>query len=162
MPALSPENRLMQGVGGCAMRFAGNFFSEWQGKGSHHTLLAAFVACAVGATACAAVVLSLVSSPTTQPAVSSNSRAIVRNAGAPEATQSVQDHPMAETPSRPAVNAVASGPDEPARQAQENHEVEVRGQESRKHSRVVIRSREPYWRRPFSHAFSRSPRFSSW
>src|SRR6516164_3753478 len=126
------------------MRFAGNFFSEWQGKGSHHTLLAAFVACAVGATACAAVVLSLVSSPTTQLAVSSNSpRAIVRNAGAPEATQSAQDHPMAETPSRPAVNAVASGPDEPARQAQENHQAEVHGQESRKHSRVVIRSREP-------------------
>src|SRR5215469_11214892 len=145
------------------MRFAGNFFSEWQGKGSHHTLLAAFVACAVGATACAAVVLSLVSSSTTQPAVSSNPpRAIVRNAGAPEATQSVQDHPMAETPSRPAVNAVASSPDEPARQTQENHQAEVHGQESRKHSRVVIRSREPYWRRPFAHAFSRSPRFSSW
>src|SRR6516164_4542671 len=154
MPALSPENRLMQGVGGCAMRFAGNFFSEWQGKGTYHTLLAAVVACAVGATACAAVVLSMVSSPTTQPAVSSNSRAIVRNAGAPEATQSVQDHPMAETPSRPAVNAVASGPDEPARQGQENHEVEVHGQESRKHSRVVIRSREPYWRRPFSRFFA--------
>src|SRR5215475_5968025 len=162
MPALSPENRLMQGVGGCAMRFAGNFFSEWQGKGTYHTLLAAFVACAVGATACAAVVLSMVSSPTTQTAVSSNSpRAIVRNAGVPEATQGAQDHPMAETLSRAAVNAVASGPDEPARQAQENHEVEVRGQESRKHSRVVIRSREPYWRRPFAHAFSRSPRFSS-
>ena len=125
------------------MRFAGNFFSEWQGNDSHRTLLAAFVACAVGATACAAVVLPLVSSPTTQPAVSSNSRAIVRNAGAPEATQSVQDHPMAETPSRPAVNAVASSPDEPARQTQENHQAEVHGQESQKHSRVVIRSREP-------------------
>jgi hypothetical protein len=142
------------------MRFAGNFFSEWQG-GSHHTLLAAFVACAVGATACAAVVLSLVSSPTTQPAVSSNSpRAIVRNAGAFEPTQSAQDHPLAETPSRPA--AVAPGPGEPARQAQENHEADAHGQESRKHGRVVIRSREPYWRRPFAHAFSQSPRFSSW
>ena len=85
------------------MRFAGNFFSEWQGNDSHRTLLAAFVACAVGATACAAVVLSMVSSPTTQTAVSSNSpRAIVRNAGVPEATQSAQDHPMAETPSRAA------------------------------------------------------------
>ena len=31
------------------MRFAGNFFSEWQGNDSHRTLLAAFVACAVGA-----------------------------------------------------------------------------------------------------------------
>jgi len=144
------------------MRFAGNFFSELQG-GSHHTLLAAFVACAVCATACAAVVLPLVSSPTTQPAVSSNSqRAIVRNAGAFEPTQGAQKHPMAEAPSRPAVNAIASGPAEPARQAQEKHEAEVHSQESRKHSRVVIRSREPYWRRPFAHAFSRSPRFSSW
>jgi hypothetical protein len=144
------------------MRFAGNFFSEWQGKGSFHTLFVAFVACGVGATACAAVVLSLVGSPATQPAVlSSSPQAIVRNAGAPEATQSVQDHPMAQTPSRPAVTAVASGPDEPARQAQENHQAEVHGQESRKHHRVVMRWREPYWRRPFAHAFPQSSR-SNW
>lgn len=145
------------------MRFAGNFFSEWQRKDSRHTLLVAFVTCAVSATACAAVILSLVGSPTTQPAVSSNSpRAIVRNADTSEATQSARDYPMADTPSRPAVTAVASGSDAPARQVQENHQVEVHSQKSRTHSRVLMRSREPYWRRPFAHAFSKSPRFSSW
>ena len=146
------------------MRFAGNFFSEWgQGKSSHHTLLVALVACAVGATACVAVILSLVGSPTTQPAVSSDSpRAIVRNAGASEATKSAQAQPMVETPSRPAATAVVSGRDEPATQAQVDHQAELHSQESRKHSRVVIRSREPYWWRPFAHASSQSPRFSSW
>jgi hypothetical protein len=166
MPALSSKSRLMCQVSGFAMRFTGNFFSEWahvRGGSSNHALFVAVVACAVGATASGAVILTLVGSPTTQPSVSSISpRAIVRNTGASEATKTAQDQPTVEILPRPAVTGMVAGRDEPATKTEEDHQAEVNGQESRKHSRALIRSREPYWRRPFARAFSPSPRFSSW
>jgi len=57
------------GVGGLAMRFTGNFFSDGahlRGGRSNHTFLVPLVACAVGATASGAVVLSLMGSPAPQ------------------------------------------------------------------------------------------------
>ena len=96
----------------------------------------------------------------TQPGVPSISqRAIVRNTSASEATKTAQDQPGVEAPPRPAATAMVSGHDEPATQTEEDHQTEVHSQKSRKHSRVVTRSHEPYWRRPFAHAFSPSPRF---
>ena len=67
------------------MRLIGNYYSEWaDARGdTRRTLLVTLVACAVGATASAAVIFSLTSSPTTQPDVRSISpQAIVRNVGA--------------------------------------------------------------------------------
>jgi len=69
------------------MRSMGNYYSEWaDARGdTRRTLLATFVACAVGATASAAVIFSLSSSSTTQSGVPPISpRAIVRNVAAPE------------------------------------------------------------------------------
>src|SRR6516165_11785669 len=81
------------------MRSMGNYYSEWaDARGdTRRTLLATFVACAVGATASAAVIFSLASSPTTQSGVPSISpRAIVRNVGAPEVPKTVQAGPVVE------------------------------------------------------------------
>jgi hypothetical protein len=162
MPALSPKNRLVPDSRGFAMRFTGNFFSEWadvRGGSSHHTLLVTLVACAVGATASGAVILSLLSSPTTQPGIPSIApRAIVRNADASDATKAAQDQPVVEKPPRPAVTSMVPDRNALLTQAETEHQAEVHSQRSRKHSQQP--AREPYWRGRFAHAFS--PRFGSW
>ena len=148
------------------MRLNRNFYSEWAAvrwESSRHAVLVTLVACAIGATASAAVILSLVDFPVTQAGVPPMSpRAIVRNAGAPEDTKPAQTGPVVETPTRLAATRVVSDRDEPVTQMEEEHPSEVHSQQLRKHSRVVIRSHEPYWRQRFTHAFSRSPRFSAW
>ena len=159
IPALSPKNRLVP-VSGFAMRFTGNFFSErahLRGGSPNHTFLVPLVACALGATASGAVILSLVGSSTTQPGISSISpRAIVRNAGTSEPTKTAQDRPIIETPLRPAVTSAVSGRDELVTQT----EAEPAGQQSRKHSQQSSRKR--HWQRRFARAFSPLPRFGSW
>ena len=165
------------------MRSMGNY-SEWaDARGdTRRTLLATFVACAVGATASAAVIFSLASSPTTQSGIPPISpRAIVRNVGAPEAPKTVQDGPVVEpTPSsqvrnagafevpkaaqndhveptsRPAAATMVSGRNEQVTQTKVEHQTEVHSQQSRRHSRV----RYPYWRR-FAHNIWPKP-FGSW
>jgi hypothetical protein len=148
---------------GFAMRFTGNFFSEGahvRGGSSNHTLLVPLVACAVGASASGAVILSLAGSTMTQPGVSSISpRAIVQNADTSEPTKTAQDRPMVETPPRPAVTSMVSGRDELVTQTEAEHQAEVHSQRSRKHSQQ--RSREPHWQLRFAHAFSPWPHFSS-
>jgi hypothetical protein len=135
------------------MRSTGHFYSE---RGHRHPLLVPLVATAVGATASAAVILSLVGSPPTQPDISSISpRPIVRDVGASVAKETVKDQPTAETPLRPtATNEVVT-------QTDAEHQPEVSKQEPRMHKRVATRSRESYWRGRFARAFSQ-PRFSSW
>ena len=143
-------------MSGFAMRSTGNFFSARRGS-SNHTLLVSLVACAVGAAASGAVILSLVGSPMTQPGVSSFSpRAIVRNSGASEPTKTAQDRPMVETPPPPAVTSMVSGRDELVTQT----EAEQADRQSRKHSQQ--RSRKRHWQGRFAHAFSPMPRFGSW
>ena len=152
------------------MRSMGNY-SEWaDARGdTRRTLLVTLVACAVGATASAAVIFSLTSSPTTQSAVPPiSSRAIVRNVGAPELPKTVQGGPQVEpTPSPQATvrntgafeapKAVQNKPVEPTSrpasdrneqvtQTKAEHQTEVHSQQTRRHSRV----RYPYWRR-FAH-----------
>ena len=164
------------------MQLIGNYYSEWaDARGdTRRTLLATFVACAVGATASAAVIFSLASSPTTQSGVPPISpRAIVRNVSAPAAPKTVQGGPQVEpTPSpqatvrnagafeapkavqnepveptsRPAANSMVSARDEPVKQTEAEHRAEVHSQQSRRHSRV----RYSYWRR-----FAHNP-FGSW
>ena len=147
------------------MRSMGNYYSEWADTrgNTRRTLLVTLVACAVGATASAAVIFSLASSPTTQSSVPPISpRAIVRNVGAPEPTPSpqatvrnadafgvpktAQNEPVEPT-SRP-----ASDRNEQVTQTKAEHQTEVHSQQSRRHSRV----RYPYWRR-----FAHNP-FGSW
>ena len=157
------------------MRSMGNYYSEWaDARGdTRRTLLVTLVACAVGATASAAVIFSLASSPTTQSGVPSISpRAIVRNVSAPEVPKTVQDGPVEPTPSpqatirnagafgvpkaaqnepveptsQPAANSMVSARDEPVTQTEAEHRAGVHSQQSRRHSRV----RYPYWRR-FAH-----------
>ena len=166
------------------MRVSGNYYSEWaDARGdTRRTLLVTLVACVVGATASAAVIFSLASSPTTQSGVPSiEPRAIVRNVGAPEAPKTVQDGPVVEpTPSsqvrnagafevpkaaqndhveptsRPAAATMVSGRNEQVTQTKVEHQTEVHSQQSRRHSRV----RYPYWRR-FAHNIWPKP-FGSW
>src|SRR6516225_2616486 len=154
------------------MRSMGNYYSEWaDARGdTRRTLLATFVACAVGATASAAVIFSLASSSTTQSGVPPISpRAIVRNVAAPEVPKTVQDGPVVEPTrapqatvrnagafavqnerveptSQPAANSMVSARDEPVTQTEAEHRAGVHSQQSRRHSRV----RYPYWRR-FAH-----------
>jgi hypothetical protein len=141
------------------MRLIGNFYSEWahdQGN-FRHILLVTLVACAVGGIASAAVILSLASSPMTQPGAPSISpRAIVRNVGASELPKAAQDGPVVETTPRPAATGMVANRDEAVTQMEPEHQTEVRSHQSRKHGRV----RGPYWRR-FSHYFSSKP-FGSW
>jgi hypothetical protein len=160
------------------MRSMGNYHSEWaDARGdTRRTFLVTSVACAVGATASAAVIFSLASSPTTQsggPSISP--RAIVRNVGAPEVPKAVQDGPLVEpTPSpqataqnagafevpkapveptsRPAAASMFSGRNEPVTQTEAEPRAEAHNHQSRRHSRV----RYPYWRR-----FAHNP-FGSW
>ena len=145
------------------MRSMGNYHSKWaDARGdTRRTFLVTSVACAVGATASGAVILSLVGSPATQPSVSSASpRAIVRSAGTSGPTENAQDRPVVEIPLRPAVTSMASGRDEPVTQMESEHQTEAHNQQSRKHSQQ--HSREPHWHGRFAHAFSGLPRFSSW
>ncbi len=82
-----------------SMRLIGNYYSEWaDARGdTRRTLLVTLVACPVGAIASAAVIFSLVGSPTTQSSAPPIlPRAIVRNVGAPEVPKTVQDGPMVE------------------------------------------------------------------
>ena len=159
------------------MRLIGNYYSEWaDARGdTRRTLLATFVACAVGATASAAVIFSLASSSTTQSGVPPiSSRAIVRNVAAPEIPKTVQGGPVVEPTrspqatvrnagafgavqnepveptSQPAANSMVSARDEPVTQTEAEHRTGVHS--TRRHSRV----RYPYWRR-----FAHNP-FGSW
>ena len=162
------------------MRLIGNYYSEWaDARGdTRRTLLVTLVACAVGATASAAVIFSLASSPTTQSSVPPISpRAIVRNVGAPEVPKTVQDGPVVEPTrspqatarvpkavqnepveptSQPAANSMVSARDDAVTQTEAEHRAGVHSQQPRRHSRV----RYPYWRR-----FARNPwpkPFGSW
>ena len=169
------------------MRLIGNYYSEWVDarRDTRHTLLVTLVACAVGATAGAAVILSLASSPTTQPGVPSISpRPIVRdvvafqapkaaqdgtvveptpsprargqNAGASAVPKTEQDGTVVETTPQPAATSTVPSRDAPVTQTEAEHQAEAHSQQSRSHSRV----REPYWRR-FAHNSSPRP-FGSW
>jgi hypothetical protein len=166
----------------CGMRLGGNYYSEWaDARGdTRRTLLATLVACAVGATASAAVIFSLAGSSTTQSSAPPISpRAIVRNVGAPEVPKTVQDGPVVEptaspqatvrnagafevpkapveSTSRPAAASMVSSHDEPVTQTEAKARAEVHSQQSRRHTRV----RQPYWRR-FAHNPSPKP-FGFW
>jgi hypothetical protein len=168
------------------MRLMGNYYSEWADARSdtRRTVLVTLVACAVGATASAAVIFSLASSPTTQSSAPPISpRAIVRNVGAPEVPKNVQGGPLVEQTPSPqatvrnagafevpkaaqsdpveptsgtAVASMVSGRNEQVTQTKAEHQAEVHSQQSRRHSRV----RQPYWR-GFAHNLSPKP-FGSW
>ena len=155
------------------MRLIGNYYSEWADAwgDTRRTLLVTLVACAVGATASAAVIFSLAGSPTTQSGVSPISpraiarnvsapavpktvqdgsvveptpspQAIVRNAGAAEVPKAAQNEPVEPT-SRPAAASMVSGRNVSVTQPEAEARAEVHSQQSRRHTRV----RQPYWRR---------------
>jgi hypothetical protein len=168
------------------MRLMGNYYSEWaDARGdTRRTLLVTLVACAVGATASAAVIFSLASSPTTQSSAPPISpRALVRNVGAPEVPKNVQGGPLVEPTASPqatvrnvgapevpkaarsdpveptsgtAAASIVSGRNEQVTQTKIGHQAEVHSQQSRRHSRI----REPYWRR-FAHNSWPRP-FGAW
>jgi hypothetical protein len=167
------------------MRLMGNYYSEWADarRDTRHTLLVTLVACAVGGTAGAAVIVSLASSP--QPGVSSISprpivrdvvafqapktaqdgtvvepmpsrRAIGQNAGASAVPKTEQDGTVVEATPRPAAISTVPSRDAPVTQTEAEHQAEAHSQQSRSHGRV----REPYWRR---FARNSSPRpFGFW
>jgi len=144
-------------------------------RDSRHTVLVSLVACAVGGTASAAVILGLVDFAMTQasgPPISS--RAIVLKASASQDTRTIQSNPVVE-PARanepapaaqnspavetPTVVAAVSPADEPVTQTKVKQPPEVHSHQSRKHSRVSLS--EHHWRR-FAYKTSASPRFSLW
>jgi hypothetical protein len=154
----------------------GNYYSEWaDARGdTRRTLLVTLVACAVGATASAAVIFSLASSPTTQSSAPPISpRALVRNVGAPEVPKNVQGGPVVEPTaspqatvrnagatevpkaaqnepveptSRPSAASMVSGRNVSVTETEAEARAEVHSQHSRRHTRI----RQPYWRR-FAH-----------
>ena len=144
------------------LRLIPNSSLEWAFRrdSSRHTLLVPFVACAVGATASAAVVLALVDATTQTSVPPISVRAIVRDASAFQGTTTAQNRLVVETPMQLAPTGTASALDEPVTQKEEDHPSEVHGRQLRKHSRVVVHSREPYWQRRFTR--TRSQRFSLW
>jgi hypothetical protein len=132
------------------------------GGNFRHTVLVVLVACAAGAAASAAVILPLVDTSTTQSGASAISpRAIVRNVSASEANRAAQDQSMIATPPHPE-ESVVSSQDDPQNQTEVDRQAVVHNQELSKHSRVVSRLREPYWRGRSVHAFSPVPRFGTW
>jgi len=149
-----------------SMRFNGNFYSEWTHvrRDFRRTLFAALVACVLGGTASAAVILSLVGSLMIQPVVPSiSSRVPVRNTNALETANIVQDRSTIEPPTpRAVISAATSHSEGPAVQTEAGHQGEAHGHQSRKYSRVVVGSRQHYWRWRFAHSLSQAPRFSSW
>ena len=99
------------------LRLIPNSSLEWaiRRDSPRHTLLVPFVACAVGATASAAVILALVDFATTQTSVPPiSARAIVRDASAFQGTTTAQNIPVVETPMQLA-------PMEPVTQYEENY-----------------------------------------
>ena len=148
---------------------------------SRHTLLVALVACAVGGTASAAVILALVDFAMTQASVPPLSpRAIVWNASASQDTRTAQNSPVVERPIRLAATGMisssdepiaqnspvietptrlaATGPsEEPVAQTKAEHSSEVHSRQLRKHSRAATHE---HYRRRLAHTFS--PRFSIW
>jgi hypothetical protein len=142
------------------MRLNWNSYSEWAPvrRERSHTLIV-LVACAIGATTSAAVILSLGDFPITQTGVPPISpRAIVRNVGTLEPTKAAQDRP-AEASLPSAVTSIVSGRDEPVTQPEAEHQVEVHGQQSQNDREQ--RSRGSHSAGRFAHGFWRSPRFSS-
>jgi hypothetical protein len=130
---------------------------------ARHTLLVPLVACAVGATASAAVILALVDFATTQPSVPPiSAQAIVRDVSAFQGTTAAQNRPVVETPRGLPATGMVSALDEPATQKEEERPSERHGQQLRKHGRILVHSRERDWRRRFGHNYSRSQHFSLW
>lgn len=144
------------------MRLIRNCSLEWAiwRDSSRYTLLVPLVACAVGATSSASVILALVDFGTTQSSVAPiSAKAIVRDASTFQGVTTAQNRPVVETPRRLAATDI-SALDEPVTQKEEEHSSEVHGQQLRK--RAVVHSREPYWRRRFARTFSRTHRFGLW
>lgn len=143
------------------MRWNGTSYSEWAPvRRERAHILVVLVACAIGATTSAAVILSLGDFPITQTGVPPISpRAIVRNVrSTSESNKTVQDRPMVGSlPS--AVTSIVSGRDEPVAQTEAEHQGEVHSQQSQRHRQQ--RSREPHWQGRFAHGFWRVTRFSS-
>jgi hypothetical protein len=149
---------------------------------SHPNFLVSLVACAIGGTASAAVVLCLLDFPMIPGVPPISSGAIVRNASAFQETGTPRNRPVVETARlvaiamiSPADRAVAKNSpvletpmrlvaigasDELATQMKAEHRSEVHSQELHKHARSAIR--EHHQRRRFTHSLSSSPRPSLW
>lgn len=142
------------------MRFNGNSNSEWapiRRERSH--FLVVLVACAIGATTSAAVILSLGDFPFTQTGVPPISpSAIVRNVVTFESVKTSQGRPI-ESALQSAIPVTVSGHDEPVTQGEAEHQGEVHSQQSQKERQQ--RSRESHSRGRFAHGFWRSTRFNS-
>jgi hypothetical protein len=156
-------------------------YSEWlfRGDSSRHTVLVSLMACAVGGTASAAVILSLLNfsiAPLGVPPVPPV--AITDNASAPQDTRIVAKALLLERPMRPAATSVVypsdqsvaqnspviepppvalvSSSDEPVTRAKAEHPSAGHSQRLSKHRRVH------YWRQRFTHTAVPSRRFSFW
>jgi hypothetical protein len=146
------------------MRLNGNSHSDWisgRKESSAHILLVAVVACAVGATASAGVILSLLGSVIVQPRVPSIApRVIASNNTASGPANIAQDQAATET-AIPQV-AIPTMPETalPVNQTQAGRQ--VHSHRLRKLGRVAGRPRETYWRHRFTNAYSQLPRVSYW
>src|ERR1700746_3927670 len=149
-----------------AMRLNGNFhFEPTSGRRENfrHNVLLAVGAGGVGATARAAVILSLVGSVMLQPRAPSISPRVIASNASSEAANTAQDRSAIETPARLAAVGPLSDPDAPVVQTEGEGQREPQSHQSRKkHNRVVVRRRESDWRRRFTRTSSQSQRFSSW
>jgi hypothetical protein len=150
------------------MRSVGNFYPEWGHLAApstlRHSLFVTSVALAVGATASAAVMLSLVDSSAMQPRiVSTSAQTLVTKAEASGASTTTQDLPTAvEKNPPPAItgtihdDAVTTAPTDAGHRAA----VHI-GRKAREHRRVVIQRRKTH-RWQFARGFAPFPRDRSW
>lgn len=141
------------------MRFNANSNSEWAAvRRERSHFLVVLVACAIGATTSAAVILSLGDFPFTQTGVPPISpSAIVRNVVTFESSKGSQGSPN-ESPLQSAMPITVSGHDQPVTQSEAEHQGEVHSQQSQHRQQ---HSREPHRQRRFAYGFWRSTRFSS-
>jgi hypothetical protein len=144
------------------VRLNGNSYSEFvpvRRERSH--ILVVLVACAIGATTSAAVILSLGDFPMTQTSVPPISpQAIVRNVSVTsEPTKTAEDRTMVESRLPSAVTSLVSGRNEPVTQAEAEHRAEVHAHQPQKHRQQ--RSRELHWQGHFAHGSWRVTRFNT-
>ncbi len=132
------------------MRLTGNFFPEWRYAGQKarfaHALSIALVATAVGVTASATVIVSLIDAPAAKPDwPAASTPTAMSNTAAPDAATAGKDRSFVATTAEPARDVAVIHPEAARKTTARN------GHKWRKERRIAARSHGFNWRR-FSYA----------
>lgn len=152
-------DRLVPGCPRSAMRLNRKSHSGWAAvRRERAPILVVSVACALGATTSAALILSLGDFPIMQTGVPPVAApGIVRNVSTWEPTKTAQDRAVAESPLPSAAPSMASGRDEPVAHSEVPHQRELPSQQRHRHQRV-----HGTHARRFANGSWRVTHFNSW